>query len=132
MSPHLSVNNFSFLLLMTLIVWRKVLFNSKRAQGKYNETKTLLEKGVEKSLKRQKNARKIKRGDSLLTVQFYNINLDYILILSNIHMEKNAYHNDFKIYIIQIYQIIYHFLLNYYELWFKGKNKISKAKDKTG
>lgn len=40
-----------------------------------------------------------------MTVQFYNINLDYILILSNIHMEKNAYHS-FKIYIIQIYQII--------------------------
>ena len=40
-----------------------------------------------------------------MTVQFYTINLDYILILWNIHMEKNATHSS-KIYIVQIYQIV--------------------------
>ena len=40
-----------------------------------------------------------------MTIHFYKINLDYILILWNIYMEKNANHS-FKIYIIQIYQIV--------------------------
>ena len=40
-----------------------------------------------------------------MTIQFYKINLDYILILWHIYMGKNANHS-FKIYIIQIYQIV--------------------------
>lgn len=64
-----------------------------------------------------------------MTVQFYNINLDYILILSNIHMEKNAYHS-FKIYIIQIYQIISFSPKLLPGVVQKGKRQISSQKTK--